>query len=149
MTGYTKLFTEILGSTIWQEDAATRLVWITMLVLKDRDQVVHCSIPGLADFAKVGLESCESALEKLMAPDKYSRSKEFQGRRIEEVDGGWKVLNGEKYRDKLSLEERREYKRIKAIEYRKRKKDLGELAVKNGAKEAIVEGFKHYNGENS
>ena len=120
-----------------------------MLVLKDRDQVVNCSVPGLADFARVSLDACEAALKKLSSPDKYSRSEEFDGRRIEKVDGGWKILNGQKYRDKLSLEERREYKRVKAIEYRKRKKDLGELAVKNGARQAISEGFRHYDEKGS
>lgn len=144
MNGYTKIFTEILGSTIWREDSETRLVWITMLVLKDREQVVHCSIPGLADFARVSLEACEAALKKLSSPDKYSRSEEFEGRRIEKVDGGWKVLNGQKYRDKLNLEERREYKRVKAIEYRKRKKDLSVEAQKEGARDAIRDGLKHY-----
>jgi len=47
-----------------------------------------------------------------MAPDPYSRTKDHEGRRIKECDGGWFVLNGEKYREKMNEDERREYKRI-------------------------------------
>ena len=110
--GYTKLFGSIIGSTVWREPDHVRLVWITMLALKDRDQVVEASLPGLADFARVPLERCVEALEVLKAPDPYSRSKEFDGRRIEEIDGGWRILNGEKYREKMNADERREKNRI-------------------------------------
>ena len=46
--------------------------------------------------------------------------KEFDGRRIKEVDGGWLILNGEKYAALLSNEERRIYNSAKQREYRAR-----------------------------
>lgn len=124
MNGYTKLFTSILASTIWREDDKTRLVWITMLAMSGKDGVVEGSIPGLADFAKVSIEDCEMALKKLMEPDPYSRSKEHEGRRIEEVDGGWLILNRSKYREKMGSDERRAYKAAKQREYREKKRRL-------------------------
>ena len=108
MGGYAKLFETIIHSTIWGEPDNVRLVWITMLAMADKFGVVEASIPGLADAARVKLDQCEEALERLMAPDKYSRTKDFEGRRIEEIDGGWIVLNFEKYRMKKSQEEQRE-----------------------------------------
>jgi len=120
MAGYTKLFSTILASTIWREDDKTRLVWITLLAMSDKNGVAEGSIPGLADLARVTLEECESALVKLMAPDKYSRTEEHEGRRIAKVDGGWSILNHAKYRAKMSADERREYNRIKQKEYRQR-----------------------------
>lgn len=125
MSGYVKLFGSILDSTVWQEDKATRLVWITMLATQDKEYVVSSSIPGLARRAGVEVEECREALRCLMSPDPDSRTKDYEGRRIAEVDGGWKVLNGEKYYRKLSKEERREYKTNKQAEYRERERLAG------------------------
>jgi len=118
--GYTKLFSSIVTSTIWSESNETRLVWITMLALSDKDGYVAASVPGLANLTRITIEGCEAALHVLLNPDKYSRSKEFDGRRIEEVDGGWRLLNHGKYRKLLSAEERREYLATKQREYRSR-----------------------------
>jgi len=118
MAGYTKLFSSIIGSTIWREDNDTRLVWITMLAMADKNGIVEASVPGLADFARVSVDGTRSALAKLSGPDPDSRSVEYEGRRIEAIDGGWRLLNHAKYRAKLSDIERREYKRQKQAEYR-------------------------------
>lgn len=107
MAGYAKVFSDIVHSTVWREDVYTKVVWITMLVMADRHGLVMSSIPGLADAAKVSLEQCLSALEVLSSPDKYSRTKEFEGRRIDEVDGGWLLLNYEKFRSRKDDEEQR------------------------------------------
>ena len=122
MAGYTKLFNSILASTIWREDDKTRIVWITLLAMADRYGIAEGSVPGLADFARVSVEDCRAALVKLAAPDEDSRSQEFEGRRIEAVEGGWRLLNHEKYRQKLSADERREYLKLKQREYRHRDK---------------------------
>ena len=98
-SGYTKLFGSIVASTIWREDDKTRIVWITLLALSDREGYVAGSIPGLADLARVSIAECEQALEKLQQPDKYSRSPEHDGRRVEVVEGGWFILNRAKYRN--------------------------------------------------
>ena len=124
MTGYTKLFGSIITSTIWCEDNETRLVWITMLALKNQDHIVEGSVPGLAAMARVTVEQCQGALDKLKAPDPHSRTKDFQGRRIEDFQGGWRILNGEFYRNKMNADERREYFRIKQAEHRARKKSV-------------------------
>lgn len=111
MTGYTKLFQDIVTSTIWGEDDKTRIVWITLLALKDYNHFVSASIPGLARQANVSQDDCLKALRKLESPDKFSRSKEHEGRRIKAVEGGWTILNGEKYRQRMSQEDRKAYQR--------------------------------------
>lgn len=118
MAGYTKLFSSILASTIWREDDKTRIVWITLLAMADRWGIAEGSIPGLADMARVSLDDCKKALEALMSPDEYSRTKENEGRRIEEIEGGWRILNHGKYREKMSADERREYNRKRQAEWR-------------------------------
>jgi hypothetical protein len=108
MTGFTKLFSSITRSTIWAEDDATVKIWITMMALADRDGIVEASIPGLAHEARKSLEEVEAALKKFLSPDKYSRSKEYEGRRIEEVRGGWRLLNHDYYRGLLDQDDQRE-----------------------------------------
>lgn len=119
---FTKLFNSILDSTIWQEPKETKLLWITLLAMCDRNGDVYASVPGLAVRAGISIEECEAALECLMSPDKYSRTKDHDGRRIAEIDGGWTLLNHGKYREMLSHEERKEYNRRKQQERRERLK---------------------------
>lgn len=122
MSGYTKLFETILDSSVWFESPATRLVWITLLAMKNRNGVVAASVMGVAHRARVTLEEAKTALEKFQSPDPFSRTKDFDGRRIEEVDGGWKILNHAKYRDMLRSADRTEYMRLKQAEHRERVK---------------------------
>lgn len=124
MTGFTKLFGSITTSTIWQEDSDTRVVWITMLAAADRDGLVEASVPGLASLARVGLKETEAALNRFLTPDKYSRSSEYEGRRIEAVDGGWRILNYEKYRQRMSAEDVRERARLRQQRHRDRQRGM-------------------------
>jgi hypothetical protein len=121
MSGFTKLFQSIVTSSIWSEDDKTRIVWVTMLALADRGGLVEAALPGLANAARVSLEDCEGAVNKFLAPDKYSRTEEWEGRRIEKVDGGWRLLNHASYRRKLSADDRLDYQRVKQAEYRSKK----------------------------
>lgn len=125
MSGYTKLFNHILESTVWGLSKEARLLWITILVKKDRRQIVVSSIPGLAHAARLTVPETEAALRELMAPDEYSQNKEFDGRRIIKVEDGWFVVSGAKYRDLLSVEERRAYNAQKQAEYRTAMKAKG------------------------
>ncbi len=118
---FVKLFGSILYSTIWQTPPHVKIVWITMLVMKDRDGVVEASIPGLAKAAEVTVEQAREALEVLLAADPDSSTPDHEGRRISRVVGGWKVLNHDKYRDKLDLTERREKAAQRVAKHRAKK----------------------------
>ena len=109
MSGYTKLFSSILASTIWRESMEVRIVWITLLAMAGRDGIAEGSVPGVADFARLPVDVTRAALQRLSEPDVDSRSQEHEGRRIQACDGGWMILNHAKYRAKLSADERREY----------------------------------------
>lgn len=124
MAGYTKLFERILDSTIWREEDPTRILWIAMLALADQDGIVSCTIPGLADRARITLDQCERALQQFQQPDKYSWSQEKEGRRIEPVNGGWRLINHAKFRALMSAEELREKTRIRVAKWRERQKDV-------------------------
>lgn len=108
---FTKLSSGILASTVWQEPNSTRIVWITMLALADRNGYVAASIPGLAHLARVTLQEVEAALATFAAPDPYSRTPDNEGRRIEAVAGGWRLLNHGIYRARRDADETKERKR--------------------------------------
>lgn len=88
-----------------QESKETRLVWITLLAMKDKDGVIQASEVGLADRAKVTPQECREALRVLASPDPNDTSKVDQGRRIREIPGGWQIINHDLYR--FSTEARR------------------------------------------
>lgn len=100
LAGWTKLFSSIVTSSIWCEDDKTFRVWVALLALSDQEGIVEGSVPGLANLCRLQPAEMRAALEKLASPDPDSRSPEFEGRRIEKIEGGWRLLNYEKYRQK-------------------------------------------------
>lgn len=121
---FTKLFSSITASSIWQESDQTRLVWITMLALGDPLGRVHASIPGLAHLARVSIADAEKALHTFLTADPYSRSKEHDGRRIEVIADGWQLLNYKMYREKRDPDARKEQNRIHAAKHRDKSKQI-------------------------
>lgn len=159
---FSLLWGKILRSSIWLESKETRIVWITMLALKDKDGLVLGSLRGLAHTARVEPEECAEAIQKFLSPDPDSSTPGDDGRRIEVVPGGWHILNHEKYQ--FSTEARRlmwaenkrrqrmkeadptlvteESAKAKAKEFRKRVKAAKAAGKAAGATEAIDKGFK-------
>ena len=119
---YTKLFQSILDSTIWGEQDTVRIVWITLLAMADKNGEVLASIPGLARRACVPVADVEKALFKFQSPDKYSRTPDDEGRRIEAIDGGWLLLNYQKYRLLASKEDEKAKTAERVRRHRARKK---------------------------
>lgn len=93
-----------------------------MLAMADQHGRVWASIPGLSNMARVTIEKCEEAIASLSSHDKYSRTKDHEGRRIEEIDGGWRLLNHAKYRAIRDEESIKESKRKWAAENRAKQK---------------------------
>lgn len=121
MSGFTKLFPELLRSTVWVgQPASQKLVWIVLLAQADDTGRVMTSIPGLAKDAEVSVQEAEAAIRAFLEPDPYSRTPDFDGRRIERVDGGFVLLNHGKYRWKRDDDARREYK----AEWARRRREL-------------------------
>jgi hypothetical protein len=118
--GYTKLFSSIITSSIWSEDDKTRIMWITMLATSDARGFVSGAVPGMAKVAGMSIEDAERSIDKLCSPDKWSRTKDHDGRRLLVVDGGWKIVNYQKFRDAGRSQERKEYLREKQRERRMR-----------------------------
>lgn len=122
MSGFSKLHGSITRSSVWGLPDKIRIVWVTMLAMADRDGVVEASVAGLAHEARVDKESCKAALGVFSSPDEDSRTKDYDGRRIAEIAGGWRLLNYEYYREKMNPDEVKEKNRIRQARWRERHK---------------------------
>lgn len=122
---FVKLDTGILNSTLWIERDQREIFITALLMAEPREfgvpipQIAIGSLdwtgfeapPGWYGFvpaASVGIirragvdqESGMEALRRMGEPETESRSKEFGGRRMIRMDGGFLILNYMKYRDK-------------------------------------------------
>jgi hypothetical protein len=130
---YTKLFSSIVTSTIWVESPAVCKVWITMLAICDKHGEVHASIPGLAQISGVPLSDVETAINKFLSPDQYSRTPDDEGRRIEPIDGGWLLINHAKYREMASKEESQKAAATRQARYKERERRNEKVTVGNAS----------------
>jgi hypothetical protein len=91
-----------------------------MLILADKNGYVGASVPGLAQATGFTVEQTEEALAFFKKPDPYSRTPDNEGKRIEDTDGGWLILNFVKYRGPDKEEKRREQNRLAKQRQRER-----------------------------
>ena len=80
------------------EDPATFKVWIAMLAACKASGIADVSSVFLSSVCHLSLETIDKALSILSSPDSRSRSDTEEGRRITKVDGGYFIVNYEKYR---------------------------------------------------
>jgi hypothetical protein len=64
----------------------------------DPEGFVPGTVPGLAVAANVNIDETRAAVEKFMAPDPDSNTPDHEGRRLEKVAHGWRILNFEYWR---------------------------------------------------
>lgn len=132
---------EILSSSVWSEAAHVRLVWITLLILCDTEGYVGAAIPGIARAAGVSLDEAKDAMNILQQPDPYSRTKASDGRRVEVVERGFRVLNFLEHLDRLSAERTKARERVRRHRERKKKRNSnvttkdGNVTVRSGNRE--------------
>ena len=142
---YVKLFQSMLTSTVWSESDSTRIVFVTMLLMADKNGEVLGSIPGIARFAGVSIDSCSAAIERLSSPDKYSSSKLADGRRIVAIDGGWELVNHAKYREMASKEDSQHSAAERKRRQREREEAVthghGDVTVSHGESRGVTENW--------
>ncbi len=124
---YSKLHASIIGSSLWTEGDSIRILFITLLAMCDKDGCVYGTQPGISRIAMIDPEEADGAWQALMSPDKHSsdrmRAPENEGRRIEEIPGGFRLLNFDYYRGLRNEDDRREQNRIAQARFKARHKD--------------------------
>ncbi len=118
---FAKVYGTILDSSIWAENDPTRILWITMLAMADSTGYIEAAVPGLQGRARITMEETEAALEIFQAPDPHSKDPNNDGRRVEKAEGGWQLLNYQKYRDRRTESQVKRAKR--QARYREKKRE--------------------------
>lgn len=132
---YSKLHSSLVNSSLWTEEDHVRLLFITLLAMCDKDGCVYGSRGGIERAAMLNPDQCDERdpWMVLMSPDKDSsdriRAPENDGRRIEEISGGFRLLNFSYYRGLRNDDDRAEQNRQAQDRHRKR---LAEAAAKQG-----------------
>jgi hypothetical protein len=120
---YNKLFTKILDSSIWLAPDPHRLVWITLIAAMDQNGYAQFACAeNLASRARVSIDDTRAAITAFESPDPYAPEQEFQGRRIERIEGGWFVLNADKYRNIVTRAVANEQSRLRMQRHRAKQK---------------------------
>jgi hypothetical protein len=124
---YSKLFSSIVHSSLWTEEDHVRLLFVTLLAIADREGHVYGSRNGLERAANIQYDVDAGDVDPwqaLMEPDSDSadlmRNPENEGRRIEAVDGGFRILNYLYYRSLRNDDDRREQNREAQRKFRER-----------------------------
>jgi hypothetical protein len=143
MKSWSPLWSTIVYSSLWDETSECVKLFITMMALKDHDHVCRYNAYQLAQVSKLSEIKVLEYLQVLSSPDtKRVEHQEFEGRRIQAVEEGFLILNGEKYRKQVQIEMKRARDRRAQAAKRERDK-LGpsklldgeavhERAIKNG-----------------
>jgi hypothetical protein len=135
---YNKLFGKIVKSSIWMQESATRLVWLTFLAVMDEDGFADlASAANVAHTARVTLEEAEKALSVLSSEDPDSSDPDNEGRRLERVPGGWIVLNSAKYRNIATRLHYKEQNRARVAKHRA-KCNEGVMEVKRSGNDHVM-----------
>jgi hypothetical protein len=94
MNTWIPLWTSTMDSTLWEEPPYVRVMFLTMLMMRDPDHVVRMPLRRLVKKANLSADQEESvrlaekALKILSEPDRRSTdAQEFGGRRIAQVHG--------------------------------------------------------------
>lgn len=101
MPGYTRIDNGIFDSTLWwSADPNAFRVFFFLIAKANSQGVYEGTIPGIAGQCRLSIENTREIIAYLESPEKDSRTQEYDGRRIQKIDGGWKLLNYWKYRQK-------------------------------------------------
>lgn len=133
----------IVDSSLWTEPYFVRVLFVTMMALKDKDFIVRRSAFAIAQRAHMTEAEVLKGLKILSSPDKRRLEPQaWDGRRLQKVEEGWLILNGRKYREIIGAQKRREYKAGKAREYYwngKGKPQSGEILYKRGVEDGTID----------
>lgn len=119
MNTFSPLFSNIVESSIWEEAYHVRILFVSMLAIKDLDHVVRKNEYQLRKRANITEAELAEGLKVLLEPDLKRPGQPFGGRRIERVNDGFLILNGQFYEEQMRTISRRFYKARKQREYRR------------------------------
>lgn len=113
------LSTNLVSSSLWSLPPATRVVFLTALSRSDNEGFYHASRSGFLRESNVTQEEFDRALIELESPDPDSRDMDYGGARLSKIEGGWLILNHDKYHQREEV--KREQAKIRMQKMRSNK----------------------------
>lgn len=105
---YTCIFKRTLSSRVWALTPAQRVVWLWLKLSADPEGFVCSDLTGVALGARVTGAEAREALEVLAMPDADADPEDpHEGRIVERVRGGWRLLGYESDIELVKRETRR------------------------------------------
>jgi hypothetical protein len=124
---FTPIFRDVLTSRVWAEAHATVRVWLWLQVSADPEGCVPSSLAGVAVGARVTLDEARQAIDFLESVDPDADpSDPLEGRVLERVPRGWRVLTLESDRERAKRESQKARNRKYMVGYRIAKKSTEE-----------------------
>ena len=149
MTSFAPVFSKIVESSLWSEPDYVCKVFVTLLAIKNSDHVARITAYALGRKCwPADLDGAEKraldALAILGAPDtRRIEPQPYEGRRIQKVEDGWLILNGQAYEDMAREITRKIYKaRWERDRRAKEKKQADEGKVSEGYRRLEEKGVK-------
>jgi hypothetical protein len=118
-----KLSSKLTMSSLWTKPNATRILFITMLSLKDDNGFVEGCDDTLMHTAYLTKDEYDAAMSDLMSPDPQSKCRDFEGRRVGVCEGGWVILSAGRYTSKEAEKKKKHNEYMKRYMAEKRAKD--------------------------
>lgn len=141
---YSKLHSSIVNSSLWTQADSVRVLFVTLLAIADREGYIYGSKIGLSRIANIKADDIDFSFSTLLLPDPDScdliRSPENEGKRLEEISGGFRLLNYEYYRGLRDDDERREQN--KQAQKRFRDKQSATVSNSKPASAKVTQGQK-------
>jgi hypothetical protein len=122
---YAKLYSRITESSLMEEPIPVRYTFMGLMAIADQSGHVIGTDVAIARRLNMPLEQFTEAINRLMAPDPHSNSKEVEGRRVVPSEGerGYRLVNYLTYRNIRDEAQRREYMRTYIKNYRDKGRD--------------------------
>jgi len=124
---FAKVFGQIFDSSI-AEDYNCRRMFMDLLVLADSTGAVDMTLEAISRRTNVPITEVSKYINELCQPDKLSRSKLHEGKRLIPLDvdreWGWQIVNYGHYRGLRDEEARRTYFRTAQRKYRAKQKTV-------------------------
>jgi hypothetical protein len=126
---FVKLFTQILDSSI-ADNRRLRHFFTDLLLCADPQGYVMMTDSAISRRIGATIDEVEWGLGELSRPDARSKTPDYEGRRIEKLEGtgyGWRIVNFESYKALKSADDLREKTKERVRKCRENKKKQGEI----------------------
>jgi len=124
---YGKIFDQIYDGTL-AEDWRAIITFQQFIVLCDADGIVDMTPQAITRRTGIPIEHIKAGIEILEKTDKYSRTPDEDGRRIELIDEhrpwGWHIVNHEKYKRMQDSDTVRAQTRERVRKHREKKRNV-------------------------